>query len=402
MKILMVNKFLYPNGGSETYMMKLGQYLSEHGNEVEYFGMNHEGNCFFNSAQSYTSDMDFHTASAISKVKMSFKTVYSKEAREKIRAVLESFEPDVVHLNNFNFQLTPSIILEIREWEKQNGKRVKIVYTAHDYQLICPNHMLLNPNTNAICEDCIGGKFTACTKNKCIHSSTLKSVFGSLEAMYWNKNGVYENIDAVICCSRFMKSKLDTNPLFAKKTVAMHNFVGDLPVPESTVAKKPYVLYFGRFAQEKGVNTLIEACKALPDINFIFAGSGPLEEKLDYADNIKNVGFKSGNELYSLIAGARFSVYPSEWYENCPYSVMESISLGTPVVGADIGGIPELIDDTKTGLLFEVGNALQLTDIIRSLYSDGERLERMSECCLMKKYVTVEEYAGKLTEIYRN
>ena len=118
MKILMINKFLYPNGGSETYMFKLGDYFEKTGNEVQYFGMEHEGRCVGNRANAYTSDMDFHNGSKLSKITYPIKTIYSREARVKIRKVLDDFVPDVCHINNFNYQLTPSIILEIVKWRK--------------------------------------------------------------------------------------------------------------------------------------------------------------------------------------------------------------------------------------------------------------------------------------------
>lgn len=277
MKILMVNKFLYPNGGSETYIFKLGEYLISQGHEVQYFGMEHEGRCVSNNVNAYTSDMDFHEGSVLSKLTYPLKTIYSTEARKKIRRVLDDFQPDVCHLNNFNYQLTPSIIIEIRKWEKQSGHKCKIVFTAHDYQLVCPNHMLSNPNTNEICEKCIGGKFTNCLKGKCIHGSTAKSAIGMAEAYLWNSNGVYKNIDKIICCSEFMKIKMDTNPVFAGKTVAIHNFVDRVNLERAD--KKNYVLYFGRFSKEKGISTLIEACKALPKIKFVFAGAGLLKTR---------------------------------------------------------------------------------------------------------------------------
>ena len=132
----MVNKFLYPNGGSETYMFKLGEYLSSLGHQVEYFGMEHKDRCVSNNAEQYTACMDFHTANALDKIKYSLKTVYSNEAREKLNIVLDNFQPDVVHLNNFNFQLTPSIIYAVEDFDKRTGRRTKLVYTAHDYQLI--------------------------------------------------------------------------------------------------------------------------------------------------------------------------------------------------------------------------------------------------------------------------
>jgi glycosyltransferase involved in cell wall biosynthesis len=367
MKILMINKFLHPNGGSETYIFKLGAYLQTQGHEVQYFGMEHENRIVGNRVNAYTSNMDFHGGSKLSKLLYPIKTIYSAEARKKIRLVLEDFQPDVCHLNNFNYQLTPSIILEIRKWEKQSGHKCKIIYTAHDYQLVCPNHMCNNPNTHENCEKCLGGNFLNCTKGKCIHGSLAKSVIGTMEATFWKWMGVYMQIDTIICCSNFMKTKLDTNPVLAQKTVVMHNFVD--PVERKEVQKKDYVLYFGRYSQEKGIATLIQAAKELPEIPFVFAGSGPLEHLLEGVPNIKNVGFQSGAALETLIREARFTVYPSEWYENCPFSVMESQMYGTPVLGANIGGIPELIQVGDTGELFESGNQLSLKEKLGSLFS---------------------------------
>lgn len=397
MKILMVNKFLYPNGGAETYMFRLGKHLQNLGHEVEYFGMQHKDNCVANSANAYTGSMDFHNSGALQKIAMSFKTIYSKEARQKIRLVLEDFCPDVVHLNNFNYQLTPSIILEIRKWERESGRSVKIIYTAHDYQLICPNHMLNTPSNNKNCEECIGGKFINCTKNKCIHSSTLKSIFGTLEAEFWSRKNTYREIDRIICCSDFMKSKLDTSNTLRSKTVTLHNFNS---IEESKkYEKKDYILYFGRYAEEKGIRPLIEASKRLAQFEFVFAGSGPLENELNDISNIKNVGFKSGEELYRLIGEAKISVYPSTWYENCPYSVMESISLGTPVVGADIGGIPELIDDGKTGVLFTPADCDSLTKAIEGLCSNEEAYSQIANNCSKDCFISIDEYTQKYLEI---
>lgn len=393
MKILMVNKFLYPNGGSETYMFRLGERLTELGHQVEYFGMEHSGRCVSNSADAYTEDMDFHNSGALKKLKLSLKTIYSKEARIKIRLVLEKFEPDVVHLNNFNYQLTPSIILEIRKWEREAQKKVKIIYTAHDYQLICPNHMLYNSDT--VCENCIGGNFISCTKDRCVHSSMLKSLIGTAEAVYWNKNKVYEQLDTVICCSEFMKNKLDTNPVFKDKTIAMHNFIEQKHIED--VTKENYVLYFGRLSKEKGIDTLLD-CN---DIKLVVAGTGPLEDYITSKENVKYVGFKTGDELVSLISRAKATVYPSVWYENCPFSVMESIMYGTPVVASDIGGIPELIDNGRTGILVEPNNTDQLEKAIKQICENDDMAAQMSKACLEYKFDTVDEYCDKLIEIYK-
>lgn len=397
MRILIVNKFLYPNGGSETYIFKLGDYLKSQGHEVQYFGMEHEKRCVGNAVNAYTSNMDFHDSFKLSQLIYPVKTIYSFESREKIRLVLDDFKPDVVHLNNFNYQLTPSIILEIAKWRKA-GRRCRIVFTAHDYQLVCPNHMLNNPNTNENCEKCFGGHFLNCTKGKCIDGNTVKSIIGTMESVFWKMNGAYKHIDTIICCSEFMKAKMDSNPLFKKKSIAMHNFVDR--VEQKATIKKDYILYFGRFSKEKGIGTLIKACRELSDIQFIFAGTGPLECVINDIPNIRNMGFLNGAVLEALIREARFSVYPSEWYENCPFSVMESQMYGTPVLGADIGGIPELIEVGKTGELFESGNSVKLKKKIEQLWADRELTDRYSQNCRDIRFDDIGVYGEKLIRIY--
>lgn len=195
MRVLIINKFLYPNGGSETYIFKLGEALEQHGHEVQYFGMEHEGRCVGNRVNAYTSDMDFHGGSKLSKLTYPIKTIYSKESRVQLRKVLDDFKPDVCHLNNFNYQLTPSIILEIVKWRKETGRDCKIIFTAHDYQLVCPNHQLKNPITHENCEKCLGGHFVNCMKGKCIHGSTAKSAIGMMEAEFWKWKDLWNGIN---------------------------------------------------------------------------------------------------------------------------------------------------------------------------------------------------------------
>ena len=398
MKILLVNKFLYPKGGSETYVMNLGRYMQSVGHEVQYFGMDSEDRTVGNNVDSYTSPMDFHNGSFFDRIMYSVKTVYSEESRRKTRRVLDDFQPDVCHLNNFNYQLTPSIIQEIVKWRNENGKNCKIIYTAHDLQLVCPNHLMTNPVSGEICEKCLGGNFVNCIKGKCIHGSTLKSAVGGVEAWFWNKLGVYKNFDAVICPSGFLADKLSSNPVLKNKITVMHNFI-NIQKPIS-IEKKNYVLFYGRYSKEKGIETLLNVADKLPNIQFVFAGRGPLNEEVDKRENIENKGFLSGESLASLISEAAFTVVPSECPENCPFTVMESQMYGTPVLGAEIGGIPELIKTGETGELFESGNAQQLERMIESMISDKAKLKAYSENCANVKFDTTEEYFEKLIKLY--
>ena len=300
MKILIVNKFLHPNGGSETYIFRLGQQLEKMGHEVQYFGMEHEGRIVGNRAEIYTTDMDFHT-DKLTKILYPFKIIYSVEAGKKIRRVLEDFHPDVVHLNNFNFQLTPSILYETDRYRRASKRKVRIVFTAHDSQLVCPNHLMQQFINRERCTRCIEGSPWNCAKYRCIHGSFVKSLIGSMEAFLYRSLKTYRLIDTAVCPSRFLKEKMDTCPGLRGKTVVMHNFVETEKGGGAEKSKEPFVLYFGRYSREKGIDTLLKVCEKLPNIPFVFAGAGELEDQVNRMKNIVNKGFLRGRELADLL-----------------------------------------------------------------------------------------------------
>ncbi len=394
MKILLVNKFLYPKGGSETYIFKLGDVLKKYGHTVEYFGLENEKNIVTNSADSYVSHIDFNEG-ILKNLKAPFRIIYSTEARRKIRKVLDTFNPDIVHLNNIQFQLTPSIILETHKYRKEKNQNLKIIYTAHDYQLVCPSHGLYDNDIN-ICEKCLNGNYMNCLKTKCIKNSYAKSLLGTADAYLWKYSKAYDYVDKIVCPSEFLKSKLDTQKRFADKTVALHNFFDVEGIPQ--VEKEDYILEFGHLSKDKGTLTLLEAAKKMPEQKFVFAGYGSAEEDIKKVPNAEYVGFKMGDELKELIAKAKLSVYPSEWYENCPFSVIESQIYGTPVIGARMGGIPELIKEGETGLLFEAGDPEDLEKKIKHIIDENEKYIRN---CQSVSFETSESYYDELIGIYR-
>ena len=396
MKVLLVNKFLYPKGGAETYVFKLGEALTAHGHQVEYFGLENEKNIVGNTIGTYVSDMDFNKG-VWKNLSAPFRMIYSREARKKIKKVLYDFQPDVVNMNNIQFHLTPSMILEIEKYRKKTGRKVKIVYTAHDYQLICPSHGLFDVNIQP-CEKCLGGNYTYCLRTKCVKNSRAKSFLGMLDAYFWKISKAYSCIDTIICPSQFLKEKLDVQKRFASKTVALHNFIE--PQEAVEVEKEDYVLEFGHLSRDKGTNTLLEVAKRMPNTRFLFAGYGKAEEDIAKVENAEYVGFKTGEELKDLIRKARCSVYPSEWYENCPFSVIESQMYLTPVIGSRMGGIPELIEEGKTGLMFQAGNADDLEEKLRFLLEEPGRVEEFTENCKRCVFETPDSYYEKLLKIY--
>ncbi len=398
MRVLLVNKFLYPKGGAETYVFMLGDILSKYGHAVQYFGLNNEKNIVGNNAEAYVSDIDFN-AGVRGNLAAPFRIIYSVEARKKIRKVLSDFEPDIVHLNNIQFHLTPSIILEIEKYRQETGRNVRIIYTAHDYQLICPSHGLFDSDIK-ICEKCLGGNYTYCFRTKCMKHSRAKSLLAMLDAYFWKCSKAYRYIDKIICPSYFLKGKLDTQNRFSEKTVVLHNFIA--PQEAAEIEKEDYVLEFGHLSRDKGTLTLLEVAKRMPDVRFVFAGYGEAEEDIKQIPNAEYVGFKTGNALKTLIQKAKCSVYPSEVYENCPFSVIESQVYLTPVVGSRMGGIPELVWEGETGLLFEAGNTDDLERKIRYLLETPGVLEKYTENCRRVTFETPNTYYQKLLQIYRN
>lgn len=397
MKILMVNKFLYPKGGAETYTLSLGDILKNHGHQVQYFGLRNSKNVVGNGVDALVDDMDF-SAGIIKNLKAPLRIIYNRQARKQIRKVLDDFQPDIVHLNNIQYHLTPSIILETEKWRKENKRSCRIVYTAHDYQLICPSHGLFDVHVKP-CELCLDGRYFHCLETKCLKNSRAKSLLGTIDGYYWKRSQAYTYVDTIICCSQFLKEKLDTQLRFRGKTIALHNFKDIKPL--KNIQKKDYILEFGKLCKDKGTETLLKVARQMPDQKFVFIGYGPAVELMKDIPNVEYWGFKNGEELYKIIAEAKISICPSEWYENCPFSVIESISLGTPVVGSRMGGIPELIDEGKTGELFDAGNDHELLQAITKIITEDKKLKQYTNNCFKVKFETSETYYEKLMEIYK-
>ena len=398
MKILMVNKFLYPRGGSESYMLKLSQELKSQGHEVEYFGMYDEKNTVGNSLGVYTANMDFHSK-GLSRFLYPFKIIYSREAYKKIGKVLDAFKPDIVHMNNINFQLTPSIIYAVKK------RNIPLVQTVHDYQMICPNHLLYSFNETKPCDRCIKGSKWNCLKYNCIHNSKIKSFLGVIEAKLYSFLKTYKMVDLYICPSRFLENKLlDASDIYSEKTFTIHNFIEKNNTPTKTDCGNPYVVFVGRLSKEKGVELLADTACLLPEVNFVVAGSGPDDEVLKNIPNVTLKGFVTGKELTELMANAKLLIAPSVCYENNPLSILEAHSVGTPVVTMNHGGMAELVEDEKTGVLVSSPTPESIALAIKKCFDDEEYYKTLKTSCETKgkDVMGVTEYCDILMHKYNN
>ncbi|MBR6633808.1 MAG: glycosyltransferase [Clostridia bacterium] len=396
MKILMVNKFLYPRGGSESYMLYLAEHLKRMGHEVEFFGMYDKGNTVGNSIGLYTQNMDFHSK-GLARLLYPFKIIYSFEAKKKIMQVIDDFKPDVVHMNNINFQLTPSIIDGIKK------KGVPVVQTVHDYQMICPNHLLYNFDKNVPCERCINGAHIHCIKNKCIHGSFVKSVLGVVEAKLYSLLKTYKKVDLFVCPSNFLENKLLSSREYYKgKTVTIHNFINKEKFAGTHRKEDSYVVFVGRLSKEKGIANIAGTAKLLPEYTFIIAGSGPDEDMLKDIPNIKLAGFLTGDKLTELMGNAKVLLLPSVCYENCPLSILEAHCMGVPVVTMNSGGMAELVKDGVTGTLVNEPTPEGIAEKLRETLENEDYYNILRENCKNEKdnVLSVESYADILIKEY--
>lgn len=395
MKVLLVNKFHYLKGGSEKYYFELGKLLEENGHEVAYFSMKNEKNIHLNNKEYFVDEIDLNSNNKLKALDV----IYSKENKKLMEKALDDFKPDIVHINNFQRQLSSSIISAIKK------RNIPIIYTAHDLQAICPNIVMLN-RENEICNKCKNGKYYNCIKGKCIKNSTLKSLLGGIEGYYYRLHNIYNKIDHIITPSIFYKKELKKDGI--KNVTGLHNFIL-LEDYQVETQDEGYLLYIGRLSKEKGIFDLVKAMKDNKE-NLLIAGSGPEKEKIDnlikeekLTKRVKLLGQLKPTEVKEYVRKAHVVVVPSVWYENCPYSVLETIAIGKPIIGADIGGIPELVIDGENGLLFESGNSKDLSKKISELYSNKKLYKKFCENSKkISKQYDKNKYYENLMKIYND
>lgn len=398
MKILLVNKFHYLKGGSEKYYFELGQLLKKHGHEVAFFSMKDKRNVHTDSKEYFVKSIDLNNGSKLK----AFDIIYSKANYKKMKEAIEDFKPDIVHLNNFQRQLSSSIIKAIKE------KNIPIVFTAHDLQSICPAITMLDNEKN-ICEKCMKGNYINCIKKKCNKGSILKSVLGAIEAKYYRMKKIYqEQIDYIITPSEFYMSKLIEDGIKKEKIQTIYNFI-NINEYDLQLEDEGYALYFGRLSKEKGILDLLKAFSKLKEGKLFIAGEGEEKDNIlkimkenHLEDRIKLLGFLGSDDMKEYIRKCKFVVVPSIWYENCPYSVLESLAIGKPIIGSDIGGIPELVVDGLNGFIYDKNNINDLTNKMNELFCRDDLVKTFSaksKLMAKSKYLS-DRYYMDLIKIY--
>jgi len=397
-KVLQVNKFFYYKGGAEYIFFDTIKLLKKEGHAVIPFSMIHPHNLPSSFSKYFVSfvDLEGKNMSLMKKIRNAGRIFYSFEAKRKLNKLIDKEKPDIAHLHNIHHQISPSILHVLKK------KNIPMVMTLHDYKMVCPVYMLLS--RGRVCERCKDGRYYWCMINRCTKNSYLKSLFNVIEMYLHHKLlHIFELVDVFISPSRFLKEKIEEMG-FKGKIIHLPNFLNpDLFEPFYGYKEKA-IYYAGRLSEEKGLRTLIEAVKGL-NVQLKVIGEGPLRMELEKigGKNIYFMGYLPLEELKKVARDCIGMVIPSECYENNPRSVMEAFALGKPVIGARIGGIPELIKDGETGFLFEPGNVEDLREKITKLVSlSSAEIKQMGQRArhFVEENFNPESHYQKLMEIY--
>lgn len=392
MKILLANKFYYRRGGDCIYMLNLEQLLQKNGHEVAVFAMDYSDNLKTKWEKYFPSEIKFKLGTGMLEAFM--RPFGTSEVQKKFSTLLDNFQPDIVHLNNIHSQLSPVIA------ELAYQKGIKVVWTLHDYKLLCPRYDCLR-NGEMICEECFADKHKV-LEYKCMKNSRLASFLSYREAVKWNRERLEACIDKFICPSGFMTKKMMQGGFNIDKLHTLCNFVDVVKCQrEDYLERDNYYCFIGRLSYEKGVKTLIEAANRLPCYKLVIIGGGPLESELKKmaGKNVQFVGFKKWDEIKDIMGRARFMVIPSEWYENNPLSVIEAECLGVPVLGAQIGGISELISDGDTGMTFRSRDIDDLIIKIEKMFATKFDYQMIADTSQAR--YNAEIYYNALMKIYK-
>jgi glycosyltransferase involved in cell wall biosynthesis len=362
MKILQINSCHYRRGGADVVYLNTIGILRKNGDEVIEFSQVSEQNEKSDYSDYFVENLDVLNASFLNKVLKTPALIYSIESSKKLTSLIEKYRPEIAHIHLYKGILTASILSTLKKLN------IPTVITLHDYSLLCPRNILYDAD-NKVCELCIKSTTLNCIRKRCNRKNLFYSTVNWME--FGINNYVFkphDHFSKIICVSKFNLEKHSQLKNIENKLVHLYNFFPDFSTVLPNSTKGSYFLFFGRLSLEKGLKTLILAFIKSGASHLKIVGTGPLEDELkdmivsQKITNIEILGFKKGKELQELIQNASFIIVPSEWYENNPMTIVEGYSYGKPVIGSCIGGIPELIEDGKTGFNFEMGNVDELAE----------------------------------------
>ncbi len=409
-RILIVNSFHYLRGGDCKYTFTLSALLRNKGHRVVHFAMNHPLNFESEYSKYFVPEIDLagelKKGGTVSGLKVLKRAIYSNISKKKLSSLLNNYTVDIAHIQNIHGHITPSIFHILKK------KHIPIIWTLHDYFLLCPNSTFYAKNK--VCEACKGNRFYNVVLNRCRKNSLGASIVVMLEEYIHRLMGFLKFVDYFITPSIFFKYKLIEYGFEASKVINIPHFIDNTFSDTATEndCEEDYIVYIGRLSYEKGLLTLLKAISIVNSVKLYLVGDGPMRDAIEQyvrRNNLSNKILLLGyigdvDRLKEIIRKALFLVFPSECYETFGLSVVESYVLGKPVIGSKIGAIKEVVRDGETGILFESGNAHDLADKIRWLLNHPEKRNEMGKRAkgLVRNEYNAELHYERIMRVYRS
>jgi len=386
MKIIIAHNRYQQPGGEDVVVRQETEMLRNAGHQVLlYERSNHETERF----------------TGIKQAALFAHTTWSPDTRREFEALLSRERPDIVHVHNTFVMISPSI------YGACKTAGVPVVQTLHNYRLFCPAHTFLRDGVP--CEDCVNRSLLSSVRHRCYRGSAAASAAAATMLAVNRLLGTYrEDIHCYIALTEFARAKFVECGLPVKKVAVKPNFIHPDPGERQSIGN--WAVFMGRLAPEKGVATALRAWKLLsPEMELKIIGDGPaLDDLRQIASQleVRNVTFLGRlprHEAFEYLARARFLLFPSEWYESFPMTILEAYAHGVPVVASRLGVMPEIVKEKHTGLLFEPRDPESLAGVVKTLWDDMGAIRQLGQNA-RREYVTrytADENYRQLMAIYR-
>lgn len=345
MRVLIVHNRYQQRGGEDAVVESEHALLSAHGVDVQYFQLDNDG-----------------IVNLAAKLAASISVFYNRKSIDLLNAAICNFSPDVVHVHNWFPTLSPGIFWACRK------RAIPVVHTLHNYRLFCATGDLTREGR--VCEQCMSRPLRIPgIVHGCYRQSRLgTAVASSAMLMHWGL-GTWKNaVDLFIALTEFGRRKFIDGGLPEHKIVVKPNFLDFDPGFRN--GKRDYFLFAGRLSEGKGISMLLKCWSGADDLPMLkIVGDGPMAADVRQASasakNIEWLGLKSASEVLDFMGGAKALICSSVWYEGMPRVIIESLAVGTPVIGPRLGSYPEMIAEGKFGALFTPGDSAALAASVR-------------------------------------
>ncbi|MDI6695065.1 MAG: glycosyltransferase family 4 protein [Anaerolineales bacterium] len=307
-----------------------------------------------------------------------FETIFSWRTYREIQTLVSSENPDVAHIHNVFHRISPAVYRALKKTD------VPIVQTVHNFRFLCPNALFYTHGR--ICERCKYGNTLYAVRWRCYRQSYILSALYGFAIGLHRRYGTFDLIDRFIALTEFTAQKLIESGLVPRDKISvLGNFLPDpLPRLGSFERREPYLVYLGRLSSEKGIDVLLDAIADWPKMELKIAGDGPQGETLrakarQQGSRVEFLGYVAGEKKWELLRDAMATIVPSVCYEAFPLTPLESMAVGTPVIASNLGSLPYVVKDGKSGLLFYPGRSRDLQQKLAWLVAHSKEALAMGQ-----------------------